>query len=108
MTEEKQSFVEKFTMFSARLGNQVHLRSLRDAFTTIMPMFIMAGLAVLANNVIFPRIFSGNTLEKFQVFGNVVTNGTLNIASILAAAAIAFFLAKNKILKILLVPYLLP
>lgn len=96
MTEEKQSFVEKFTMFSARLGNQVHLRSLRDAFTTIMPMFIMAGLAVLANNVIFPRIFSGNTLEKFQVFGNVVTNGTLNIASILAAAAIAFFLAKNK------------
>lgn len=96
MTEEKQSFVEKFTMFSARLGNQVHLRSLRDAFTTIMPMFIMAGLAVLANNVIFPRIFSGNTLEKFQVFGNVVTNGTLNIASILAAASIAFFLAKNK------------
>ncbi|WP_242359059.1 PTS sugar transporter subunit IIC [Lactococcus petauri] len=96
MTEEKKSFVEKFTMFSARLGNQVHLRSLRDAFTTIMPMFIMAGLAVLANNVIFPRIFSGNTLEKFQVFGNVVTNGTLNIASILAAAAIAFFLAKNK------------
>ena len=99
MTEEKQSFVEKFTMFSARLGNQVHLRSLRDAFTTIMPMFIMAGLAVLTNNVIFPRIFSGNTLEKFQVFGNVVTNGTLNIASILAAAAIAFFLAKNKIFE---------
>jgi len=96
MTEEKQSFVEKFTMFSARLGNQVHLRSLRDAFTTIMPMFIMAGLAVLANNVLFPRLLSGAMLAKFQVFGEVVINGTLNIASILAAAVIAYFLAKNK------------
>ncbi len=32
-----QSFVDKFVEFSARLANQVHLRSLRDAFATVMP-----------------------------------------------------------------------
>lgn len=49
-----QSFVDKFVEFSARLANQVHLRSLRDAFATVMPIFILAGLAVLVNNVVFP------------------------------------------------------
>jgi len=91
-----QNFLEKFTVFSARLGNQVHLRSLRDGFTTIMPMFIMAGLAVLINNVLFPWIFSGDTLTKWQSFGNVISNGTLNIAGLLVAPMIAFFLSKNK------------
>ncbi|GAB2026123.1 PTS sugar transporter subunit IIC [Lactovum odontotermitis] len=94
--EEKQSFIQRFTYFSAKIGNQVHLRSLRDAFTTIMPMFILAGLAVLFNNVIFPKFLSGDMLARFQTWGNVITNGTLNLASILAAAMISYFLAKNK------------
>ena len=93
---QKKSFLDKFTEFSVKVGNQVHLRSLRDAFATIMPMFILAGLAVLINNVIFPWFFSGDTLSKFQVFGTVITNGTLNISSILIAAMIAYSLAKNK------------
>ncbi|MGT2907819.1 PTS sugar transporter subunit IIC [Streptococcus dentiloxodontae] len=92
----KVSFLDKFTDFSAKVGNQVHLRSLRDAFSTIMPMFILAGLAVLVNNVVFPWFFSGGTLTKFQVIGNVITNGTLNISSILIAAMIAYCLSKNK------------
>lgn len=91
-----QKFIDKFTMFAVKLGNQVHLRSLRDAFATIMPMFILAGLAVMINNVIFPWIFSGDTLTNFQAFGNVITNGTLNISSFLVGPAIAFFLAKNR------------
>ncbi|MDR0299495.1 MAG: PTS transporter subunit EIIC [Streptococcaceae bacterium] len=94
--QEKPSLVERFTYFSAKIGNQVHLRSLRDAFTTIMPMFILAGLAVLFNNVVFPKFLSGDTLVSFQVWGNVIVNGTLSLASILAAAMISYFLAKNK------------
>lgn len=93
---KKQTLIDKFTMFSAKLGNQVHLRSLRDAFTTIMPMFIMAGFAVLVNNVIFPLFAKDASLLKLQVFGNTITNGTLNIASLLMAALISYFLAKNK------------
>lgn len=89
-------FIEKFTNFSVKIGNQVHLRSLRDAFANIMPMFILAGLAVLVNNVIFPIFLSGETLANFQTFGNVITNGTLNIAGLLIAPMIAFSLATNK------------
>ena len=54
-----QSFVDRFVEFSARLANQVHLRSLRDAFATVMPIFILAGLAVLVNNVVFPWVLEG-------------------------------------------------
>ena len=46
-------FVERFTMFASKLGNEIHLRSLRDAFATIMPLYILAGLAVLINNTVF-------------------------------------------------------
>mgnify|MGYP007100774834 CR=1 FL=1 len=56
-----QSFVDKFVEFSARLANQVHLRSLRDAFATVMPIFTSRS-GVLVNNVVFPWIFDGDTL----------------------------------------------
>ncbi|MBT0647613.1 PTS sugar transporter subunit IIC, partial [Escherichia coli] len=59
ITPHMQSFVDKFVEFSARLANQVHLRSLRDAFATVMPIFILAGLAVLVNNVVFPWVLEG-------------------------------------------------
>jgi PTS system cellobiose-specific IIC component len=93
---QKMSFIDKFTEVSVKVGGQVHLRSLRDAFTTIMPMFILAGLAVLTNNVIFPWFFEGERLASFQTFGNVITNGTLNVAGLLIAPMIAYYLAKNK------------
>lgn len=93
---ESNSFIEKFTDISVKIANQVHLRSLRDAFANIMPMFILAGLAVLVNNVIFPLFLSGDTLMQFQTFGNVITNGTLNIAGLLIAPMIAYSLASNK------------
>ncbi len=92
----KRSFLDKFTEVSAKIGNQVHLRSLRDAFTTIMPMFILAGIAVLTNNVIFPWVLHGEMLAKFQIFGTVITNGTLNIAGLLIAPMIGYCLARNK------------
>lgn len=91
-----QKFLDKFTDISVKIGNQVHLRSLRDAFATLMPMFILAGVAALFNNVVFTWLFKGATLAKFQVFGTALTNGTLNVASILVAPMIAYFLAKNK------------
>ena len=91
-----QSFVDKFVEFSARLANQVHLRSLRDAFATVMPIFILAGLAVLVNNVVFPWIFAGDTLTQFKVWGEAIINGTLNIAALLLAPMIAWSLARNK------------
>lgn len=56
---EKNSFITKFADFAAKLGNQIHLRTLRDAFATIMPLYILAGLAVLLNNTVFTWISPG-------------------------------------------------
>ncbi|WP_233551659.1 PTS sugar transporter subunit IIC [Lactobacillus sp. ESL0230] len=92
-----QKFLDKFTEVSVQIGNQVHLRSLRDAFATLMPMFILAGVAVLFNNVIFTWLMKGAILARFQVFGTALTNGTLNVASILIAPLIGYYLAKNKV-----------
>lgn len=91
-----QSFVDRFVEFSARIANQVHLRSLRDAFAAVMPIFILAGLAVLVNNVVFPWVLDGETLTRFKVWGDVIINGTLNIAALLIAPMIAWSLARNK------------
>lgn len=57
-----QAFLDKFAEVSAKIGNQVHLRSLRDGFATIMPIYILAGIAVLINNVVFPLFLTGDGL----------------------------------------------
>lgn len=96
---ENSKFVEKFTEFSAKLGNQIHLRSLRDAFATVMPLYILAGLAVLFNNTVFKWILSGDTLTQFQYWGTVLVNGTLNISGILIACMASYYLASNRNFK---------
>ncbi|MEF3101253.1 PTS system cellobiose-specific IIC component [Raoultella ornithinolytica] len=95
-TSSMQSLTDRFVEFSARIANQVHLRSLRDAFAGVMPIFILAGLAVLVNNVVFPWILQGETLAHFKVWGDAIINGTLNIAALLIAPMIAWSLARNK------------
>ena len=45
--EEKATLLDRFAEVSAKVGNQVHLRSLRDAFATMTPIYILAGIAVL-------------------------------------------------------------
>lgn len=91
-----QSITDRFVEISARIAGQVHLRSLRDAFAAIMPIFILAGLAVLINNVVFPWILEGEALTECKVWGDVIINGTLNIAALLIAPMIAWSLARNK------------
>lgn len=93
---QNSKFIAKFTEISVKVGNWIYLRSLRDAFAVIMPVFIIAGLGVLLNNTVFTWIFSGATLAKVQVFGNAITNGSLNVAGLLVAPMIAYSLAKNK------------
>lgn len=101
----ESGFLKKFTIFSQKLGAQVHLRSLRDAFATIMPLFILAGLAVLFNNVIIlptgfmSKVIPSNILTDWQTWGNLITNGTMNLSSIAVAGAIAYHLAVNKRFK---------
>ena len=98
---EENKFLDKFTMFAAKLGNQIHLRSLRDAFAVIMPMFILAGIAVLINNVVLPWFWEAGSDELWaaQYWGRMITNGTLNASSLLIAPMVAYFLSKNRQFK---------
>lgn len=96
---EGNKFIDKFTEFAVKIGNEVHLRSLRDAFATTMPLFILAGLGVLANNVVFPLFAKGKALTDLQMWGNNITNGTLNISGLALAPIIGYVLATNKQFK---------
>lgn len=93
---QNSKFIDKFTEFAAKLGSQVHLSSLRDAFATIMPLYILAGLAVLFNNTVFQWILSGPALANAQYWGNLLVNATLNISSLLVAAVIGYCLSRNR------------
>lgn len=99
MAEGKgQAFLDKFAAVSAKVGNQVHLRSLRDAFATITPLYILAGIAVLINNVVFPLFFQTGSAElaNAQTWGAALTLGTLNVSALILAGLIGYCLAKNK------------
>ena len=97
--EKFNEISDKFAEIAVKIGNNIYLRTLRDAFITIMPVFILAGLAVMINNVIFPLIAEGESLKKLQLFGNVLTNGTLNIAGLLIAVMIAYLYSVNRNFK---------
>jgi PTS system cellobiose-specific IIC component len=89
-------------VISYKCGNEVHLRSLRDGFAMLFPFIIIAGFIILINNVIIgadgilKNILSADVLTKLQSIGAPITNGTLNIITLLGGTSIAYYLAKNK------------
>jgi len=96
MALEDTKFGQGFIKVAVKIGNEIHLRSLRDAFATIMPLYILAGLATLLNNTVFTWLFKGKTLLNVQYWGTTLSNATLNISSLLIATMIGYFLAKNR------------
>ncbi|WP_323088081.1 hypothetical protein [Allobaculum sp. JKK-2023] len=50
---KSNGFMTKFADFAAKFGNLLYLRTMRDAFATIMPLYILAGIAFLLNNTVF-------------------------------------------------------
>ena len=99
-----QNFLDKFAEVSAKIGNQVHLRSLRDGFATIMPVFILAGIAALLNNVVFTFLWAPETglmpnadiLATAQYWGAALSQGALSISAILLCGMVGYSLATNK------------
>jgi cellobiose PTS system EIIC component len=89
-------FIEKFIDVSVKISEQIHLRAMQSAFVVLMPLFILAGLAVLINFVFFPVIASGDTLSMLQGWGEAITNGTLNLSALAVATLIGYFLAENR------------
>lgn len=93
---QENGFAQKFANFAVKMGNQIYLKTLRDSFATIMPLYILAGLAVLLNNTVFTWILSGHALEICQYWGKLLINGTLSISGLLIAAVIGYYLSLNR------------
>lgn len=94
--DKPNKFVDKLTMFATKFANNLYMRSLRDAFVMIMPLYTLAGFGVLLNNVVFPLFLKGDILVKVQTWGTLITNGTLNAGGLMVAAVVAYMLARNK------------
>lgn len=99
---KKDAIFEKFGIIATRLGNQIHLRTLRDAFATFMPFMMLAGFVTLINYVILePTGFMGNiidpaTLTTIQEIGTSISNGTLSITTLLVVAAVSYHMCVSR------------
>ncbi|WP_086350771.1 PTS sugar transporter subunit IIC [Candidatus Enterococcus clewellii] len=93
---QKRRLGDRFAEFAVRIGGEVHLQALRDTFAILMPFFVLAGLGTLINSVIFPYIFTGDTLNNLKVWGALINNATLNICGLLVAPICAYTLARHK------------
>lgn len=111
-TASKQGIADRFAMVAQKLGGQIHLRSLRDAFASIMPFMILAGFMTLINYVILEptgfmgKVINPKTLTTWQSIGVSIANGTLNIMTLLVAVAISYHLCVNRGYKNVIAPIL--
>ena len=101
-SSRKDIVFEKFGIVATKLGNQIHLRTLRDAFATFMPFMMLAGFVTLINSVILePTGFMGeivdtSTLTTLQQIGTSIANGTLNITTLLVVAAVSYHMCASR------------
>ncbi|MBO0460600.1 PTS sugar transporter subunit IIC [Enterococcus sp. DIV1298c] len=99
---KREALMGKFVLTAQKIGNQIYLRTLRDSFATIMPLFILAGIAILINSVVldpsgwFQNMISADTMVSWQNWGSLITNATLNITGIILVITIGYFLSKNR------------
>ncbi|MBK4786629.1 PTS cellobiose transporter subunit IIC [Enterococcus faecium] len=84
------------------MGNQIHLRTLRDAFATFMPFMMLAGFVTLINSVILEptgsmgEIVDTSTLTTLQQIGTSIANGTLSITTLLVVAAVSYHMCASR------------
>lgn len=97
-----EKLFNKLGKVSQKLGGQIHLRSIRDAFASLIPFIIIAGLMIFVNNVIIiptgfmSKVINPATLTSWQDIGTSIINGTLNFLAVLLAGACAYHLAVNR------------
>lgn len=97
-----QKFFNKLGKISQKLGGQIHLRSIRDAFASLVPFIVIAGLMIFVNAVVIAptgfmsKIIAPATLTTWQNIGTSINNGTLNFLAVLLAGACAYHLALNR------------
>lgn len=107
MKEKQSNFQEKMIGIGTKIGSQIHLRSLRDGMSVLMPLFLLAGLAVLINFVVIPYGINGlsgifkisdseKVIANLQIWGSTIQQGTLSVTGLLMAPCIGYAMAKNR------------
>ena len=48
----KEKLFQKIMWLAQKMGSQIHLRSMRDAFITLIPFLVLSGMMILFNNVV--------------------------------------------------------
>ncbi|MGL5043200.1 MAG: PTS sugar transporter subunit IIC [Culicoidibacterales bacterium] len=102
MKTEKKSISDIFATIAQTIGGEIHLRTLRDAFASIMPFMILAGFVTLINYVVLdPKGFlsvliAPEILTEMQTVGSAIANGTLSIISLLIIVSISYHMCVNK------------
>jgi len=95
-TDERRSFMEKLSEKAAMLGNQIHLKTMRDAFASLSPLYITAGFAVLVDRIILRNFLSIAVLETAEYVVSLVISAIANFSGLLLALCVGFFLSRNR------------
>lgn len=110
MSSKKDVIINKVNGIAQYMGRQIYFRAMRDAFAMVVPFLVLTGFIILFNNVIIdPAGFLSNwinpeTLTTIQTFGAKVTNGTMNILSILIVILISYSLSVSRKAKNPIIP----
>lgn len=110
MSSKKDVIINKVNGIAQYMGRQIYFRAMRDAFAMVVPFLVLTGFIILFNNVIIdPAGFLSNwinpeTLTTIQTFGAKVTNGTMNILSILIVVLISYSLSVSRKAKNPIIP----
>ena len=70
MKKDKKRISDYFGMVAVKLGGQIHLRSLRDGFASIMPFMILAGFVIFINIYSLLKLSVPNSLSQSNVSVN--------------------------------------
>lgn len=110
MSSKKDAVISKVNGIAQYMGKQIYFRAMRDAFAMVVPFLVLTGFVILFNNVIIdPAGFMSNwidpaTLTTAQNFGAKITNGTMNILSILIVILISYSLSVSRKAKNPIIP----
>jgi len=104
MSKEKKNspLVDKIIKITEKLGSEVHLKAIRDAFLLTIPFLILSGFMVfiawviLAEGTFVYNALPPGTVTAIQTTCGKVINGGQNILAILMAILVSYNLAKYK------------
>lgn len=99
---KRNKFVDKAVAVSQKLSEEIHLKSIRDAFLFTIPFLILSGFMIFfayvmfAEGSVFAKALPENIVHAIQTICSKAVNGGQNILALLMVLLTSFNLAKYK------------